>query len=123
MRISWPSSQIRRWECRRRRSFIRLFFAALIASISASGVGKPREKAWVVIDVHEEYVVLRPWVQAVRAEPGEQGRTFIRCDEGEEHERSNGRDVLLQGGYSFQALRHLNGRPAFRIRREGDDRR
>ena len=103
--------------------FHQAVFCGLIDSICDSGDGESTEKAWVVIDVHEEYVVLRPWVQAVRAEPGEQGRTFIRCDEGEEHERSNGRDVLLQGGYSFQALRHLNGRAAFRIRREGDDRR
>jgi hypothetical protein len=40
-------------------AFHRLVFGKLIDSILASGDGTSPEKAWVVITVHEEYVVLR----------------------------------------------------------------
>ena len=40
-------------------AFHRTIFRGLISSILNSGDGKSPEKAWVVIDVHEEYVVLR----------------------------------------------------------------
>jgi hypothetical protein len=39
--------------------FHQAVFCGLIDSICDSGDGKSTEKAWVVIDVHEEYVVLR----------------------------------------------------------------
>jgi hypothetical protein len=39
--------------------FHRTVFRGLVDSIRNSGDGKSMEKAWVVIDVHEEYVMLR----------------------------------------------------------------
>ena len=39
--------------------FHRTVFRGLVDSIRNSGDGKSTEKAWVVIDVHEEYVMLR----------------------------------------------------------------
>ncbi|MGD0548609.1 MAG: DUF4919 domain-containing protein [Terracidiphilus sp.] len=48
--------------------FHRTVFRGLIDSILHSGDGKSMEKAWVVISVHEEYVVLR----ALGFRPGEQ---------------------------------------------------
>jgi hypothetical protein len=39
--------------------FHRTVFRGLIDSIRNSGDGKSLEKAWVVISVHEEYVILR----------------------------------------------------------------
>lgn len=48
--------------------FHRTVFHGLIDSILHSGDGKSMEKAWVVINVHEEYVVLR----ALGFRPGEQ---------------------------------------------------
>src|ERR1039458_9464023 len=39
--------------------FHRAVFLGLVGSILNSGDGKSTEKAWVVITVHEEYVVLR----------------------------------------------------------------
>ena len=48
--------------------FRRSIFRGLIDSILHSGDGKSPEKAWVVISVHEEYVVLR----ALGFRPGEQ---------------------------------------------------
>ena len=48
--------------------FHRTVFRGLIDSIRNSGDGKSMETAWVVINVHEEYVVLR----ALGFRPGEQ---------------------------------------------------
>jgi hypothetical protein len=48
--------------------FHRTVFRGLVESIVHSGDGKSAEKAWVVINVHEEYVVLR----ALGFRPGEQ---------------------------------------------------
>jgi hypothetical protein len=39
--------------------FHRAVFRGLINSILNSGDGKSQEKAWIVINVHEEYVILR----------------------------------------------------------------
>jgi hypothetical protein len=39
--------------------FERTVFRGLVSSILNSGDGKSTEKAWVVINVHEEYVILR----------------------------------------------------------------
>jgi len=48
--------------------FHRTVFRGLVDSIIHSGDGKSAEKAWAVINVHEEYVVLR----ALGFRPGEQ---------------------------------------------------
>ena len=40
-------------------AFHRAVFRGLINSILNSGDGKSQEKAWIVINVHEEYVILR----------------------------------------------------------------
>jgi hypothetical protein len=48
--------------------FHRTVFRGLINSIRNSGDGKSLEKAWVVINVHEEYVILR----VLGFRPGEQ---------------------------------------------------
>jgi hypothetical protein len=48
--------------------FHRTVFRGLVDSIMKSGDGKSAEKAWVVISVHEEYVVLR----VLGFRPGEQ---------------------------------------------------
>jgi hypothetical protein len=48
--------------------FHRTVFRGLINSIYKSGDGKSMEKAWVVITVHEEYVILR----VLGFQPGEQ---------------------------------------------------
>ena len=39
--------------------FLKAVFRGLIDSIRNSGDGKSPEKAWVIISVHEEYVMLR----------------------------------------------------------------
>jgi hypothetical protein len=54
--------------------FHRTVFRGLINSIRNSGDGKSMETAWVVINVHEEYVMLR----ALGFRPGEQ--SLIRKD-------------------------------------------
>lgn len=48
--------------------FHRTVFHGLVDSIMKSGDGKSTEKAWVVINVHEEYVILR----VLGYRPGEQ---------------------------------------------------
>lgn len=49
-------------------AFERAVFRGLVDSIMKSGDGKSAEKAWVVINVHEEYVILR----VLGYRPGEQ---------------------------------------------------
>ena len=66
-------------------AFHRTVFRGLINSIRNSGDGKSPEKAWVVINVHEEYVILRALgFKPVAAEPGESGWPLLRRDESEE---------------------------------------